>query len=276
MNVITALLAALALAIAALGLWRWSDTRADAAERTRLLTFQPETPALFDPAMAAELPEPARRYFTYMIAPGTPLYTVVEVDMHGQFGMGTKDAPNYVPMTATQTLATPHGFIWQMRARGGGMWLSGSDSGAWTRFWLYDLAPVARAGGGADHRMSAFGRYAIEAVFWSPAALLPGPGIAWEALDNNRAQVTITHDDLEEVITLTVDANGQPTSVSFMRWSNENAEKTFRRQPFGGTLSDFQTFGGYTLPTHVEAGNHFGTDAYYPFFIADVSAVRFP
>jgi hypothetical protein len=34
-------------------------------------------------------------------------------------------------------------------------------------------------------------------------------------------------------------------------------------------------FAGVTVATHVEAGNHFGTAAYFPFFIADVSDVRF-
>jgi hypothetical protein len=32
---------------------------------------------------------------------------------------------------------------------------------------------------------------------------------------------------------------------------------------------------GFRLPTHVEAGNHFGTDHYFPFFVADVRDVAF-
>src|SRR6056297_3336784 len=38
----------------------------------------------------------------------------------------------------------------------------------------------------------------------------------------------------------------------------------------GGYLSAFRKFAGYRLPSHVEAGNHFGTDEYFPFFVADV------
>jgi len=44
----------------------------------------------------------------------------------------------------------------------------------------------------------------------------------------------------------------------------------------GGYLSEFRYFGGFRLPTHVEAGNHFATDHYFPFFVADVTAVEFP
>lgn len=59
------------------------------------------------------------------------------------------------------------------------------------------------------------------------------------------------------------------------RWSNANPEKKYRLQLFGGYLSEFRLFGGFRLPTHVEAGNHFDTDQYFPFFVADLSAVEF-
>jgi hypothetical protein len=123
--------------------------------------------------MVSDLPEPAARYFTYMIRPGTPLLPVAEIDMTGQFSLGTKDDPRYQPMEARQILAAPEGFVWAMRTRGG-MPVSGSDSGSWTRFRIVGLIPVGRLGGDRDHTRSAFGRYAAEAVIWAPAALLPG------------------------------------------------------------------------------------------------------
>jgi hypothetical protein len=39
----------------------------------------------FDPNEVAHMPEIARRYFRYAIAPGTPLYSVVELDLEGTF-----------------------------------------------------------------------------------------------------------------------------------------------------------------------------------------------
>ncbi len=47
-------------------------------------------------------------------------------------------------------------------------------------------------------------------------------------------------------------------------------------QPFGGSLSGFRTFDGFTLPTHLEAGNGFGTDDCFASFVADVTDGRFP
>ena len=71
-------------------------------------------------------------------------------------------------------------------------------------------------------------------------------------------------------------ADGKPVKVVFQRWSNANPDKTFRTQPFGGCLSAFREFGGFRLPTQIEAGNFFETDDYFAFFKATVSGVRFP
>ncbi len=256
--------------------WRLLDHLADAKAMNQLATGQPSAPARFDPAMIAALPEPARRFFLYAIEPGTPLYTVAKITMKGRFGMGDKSKPNYLSMKAIQILAMPAGFVWKMEAQRGLLKLSGSDSAQWTRFWLLGLLPVARMGGDADHTLSAFGRYVAEAVFWTPAALLPGPGVSWALVDRDCARVTATHHGLTQSVDVTVAANGQPVMVQFERWSNANLEKQYRRQPFGGVLSRFRTFQGFRLPTQVEAGNHFGTDQYFPFFVAEVTAIEYP
>lgn len=264
------------LVIASLVLWRQSDRRADHAEMSRLIALQPSDPPHFSADMVVDLPEPAQRFFTFAIAEGTPLCTVAVIEMQGQFGMGDKVDPEYMPMRATQVLAAPVGFVWAMSGGSGVIHMAGSDSGTWTRFWLNGLVPVARFGGDPDHGRSAFGRYVAEAVFWTPAALLPGPGVTWEAVSANVARVTMRRGKLEQAVDLTVGAQGRPQHVSFMRWSDANPDKVHRLQPFGGYLSEFRQFNGFTLPTRVEAGNMFGTDDYFPFFVADVTDVRFP
>ncbi len=54
------------------------------------------------------------------------------------------------------------------------------------------------------------------------------------------------------------------------------SRKQYRLQSFGGFLSEFRCFDGFHLPTHVEAGDHFGTELYFPFFVANVTDVEFP
>jgi hypothetical protein len=275
MKTLTALVFVIGISVIALTILKLMDRRADRLERERLIALQPEMPAPFDPRMVADLPEPARRYFLYTIRPGTPILPVAEIEMRGQFSLGTKEAPNYRPMEARQILAAPEGFVWAMHTMGG-MPVSGSDSGRWTRFRIFGLIPVARMGGDADHTRSAYGRYVGEAVIWSPAAVLPGPGVTWEAVDDDTARVTVAHGALSQAVDVTVDAEGRPVTAVFQRWSNANPDKVHRRQPFGATMSDFREVGGYRLPFRVEAGNLYGTDAYYPFFRAEVTSISFP
>jgi hypothetical protein len=264
--------------ILALQAWRWSDERmADAAWAELGRAEGGNAP--FDPAFVADLPEAARRYFLATIASGTPLARIAEIEMRGMFGLGDRENPNHLPMRARQILAPPHGFVWRLEAAGtGAVRLSGSDGmvdgRSWTRFWLLWTVPVARAGPDADHLRAAFGRLAGEAVFWTPAALLPGEGVHWEETgDRDRARVVLTHRGLEQPVEIHLDAEGRPASVVFPRWSDANPDREWRLQPFGGTLGGFRDFGGYRLPTRIEAGNHFGTPDYFPFFQAEVEGI---
>lgn len=260
-------------------LLRLVDRRADHVQWLRLKAVQPANPKRFNPLMTAELPEPAQRFFTFAIAPGTPLLPVAEINMGGLFSLGTKERPDYRPMEARQILAAPHGFVWRMQMPGK-VPISGSDAGSdsrsWTRFRIFGFIPVARMGGNEDHLRAAYGRYIAEALFWTPAALLPGPGVTWQAIDKDMARVTVTSGALSQAVNISVNAEGQPTYVSFMRWSNANPEKQYRLQPFGGMLSDFRNVQGYSLPFRVDAGNMFGTDDYFVFFKAEVTDIRFP
>ncbi len=275
MNLILAFVLLFLFVLPALLVLRLMDLGADRAEWNRLAALQPPAPRRFDPEMVSGLPEPARRYFTHAIRPGTPLLPVAEIHMTGRFSLGSKSKPSYRPMEAHQILAAPQGFVWAMRLRGG-MPVSGSDSAFWTRFRILGLIPVARLGGNADHARAAFGRYVAEAAFWTPAALLPGPGVTWEAAGPDTARVTIRHGVLAQAVDITMDAAGCPVSVSFQRWSDANPEKRHRLQPFGGILSDFRDVEGFRLPFRVEGGNMFGTDDFFPFYLAEVTGIRFP
>lgn len=229
--------------------------------------------------MIVDLPEPARRFFSFAIRADTPLYTVAEISMRGGFSLGVKADPKYMPMRAEQILAAPHGFVWSVHA-GKIVPVAGSDGAedgkTWSRFWLFGIAPVARAGNNNDHARSAFGRYVAEAVFWTPAALLPGDHVRWEPIDDSTVRVTLLHEGLEQGVDLSVDTEGRLVKVIFQRWSDANTEKVFQLQPFGGYLSEYREFGGFRLPTRIEAGNFFETEDYFPFFRANVTSVRFP
>ncbi len=65
------------------------------------------------------------------------------------------------------------------------------------------------------------------------------------------------------------------------RWTDHRADdrlwaRLVSLQPFGGYLSEFANFGGFRLPTRIEAGNFFETDEYFPFFKVNVTRIRHP
>ncbi len=263
-----------------LGAWafRAHDGR-DADQAWALLAAQGgRNQALFAPEMVAGLPDPARRYFLFAIAPGTPLRTVVELDMVGEIGLGDQERPNYQPMVAREILAPPHGFVWMPRIGSGLSHVSGSDAcigdRAWMRFWLLDTVPVARTQATPDLVRSARARAVAEAL-WAPASLLPANGVSWEPVDGSRARAVFRHDGESFALELTVAEDGRPVSVSMQRWTNANPERVFRYQPFGATVEETGAFEGYTIPTRIDGGNGFGMDAYFPFFRARVTGARF-
>lgn len=129
----------------------WDRLRADGPLRER-----------FDPAMLDGLPEPARRWLTHAIAPGTPLWRSGEVSMHGELRLGA-----WRRFTATQVVSPTAGYIWAARASVFGLPVVGYDrlsSGtAQMRWRLLGLLPVMTAAG-PDITRSAAGRLAGELV----------------------------------------------------------------------------------------------------------------
>src|SRR5207247_11022155 len=53
-----------------------------------VLSMTAVTAETFDPAATMGLPEPARRWLGHAIAPGTPLWSSVELTMNGQIKLG--------------------------------------------------------------------------------------------------------------------------------------------------------------------------------------------
>lgn len=246
---------ALSLLIMAMRSWRWLDRNKEQAAWRELVAAAGPAKGEFDPALVRDLLLPAQKYFTYTIAPGTRLLTALEIEMTGEIGFGCLSKPNYRPMSAGQILSPPHGLVWRLNAGP----ISGSDgitdTTSWTRFWLFGLLPVVRAGANNDHHRSAFGRVVSEGSFWLPSSLLPGEAVTWQEIDQTTARATVRFGAHQQALEITVADDSQPTQVVLQRWSNANPQKTYQEQPFGGRLSHFVEFSGFRLPTRVDGGN---------------------
>jgi hypothetical protein len=208
----------------------------------------------FDRAMLVDLPEPARRWLTRAIAPGTPLWRSVELTMQGEIRLG-----RWRSFTATQVAAPPAGYIWAARASIFGVPVVGFDrlsSGTGQMCWrLLSLIPVVTAEG-PDITRSAAGRLASEFVM-VPTTFRAA---TWRLGDRSDTAVATWRIGAEEVdVEVHVGRDGQLLDVALQRWSDAGGEP-FGYHPFGVTVEAERTFAGITIPSTVRAGWWWGTD----------------
>jgi hypothetical protein len=264
----------------AIGYAAYRSARRDADLAYERLAARSEPPGQrFDPAQISGLPEIAHRYFRHAVAPGTPIYSGLELEMEGNFLLGDKAKHQGYRMKARQVLTQSAEFVWMPRLRSGAMTITGSDARvageAWTRFWMLGVLPVANVTTSPDMLRSAQFRGVVESALWLPTTLLPENGARWEQVGQNEARVTLTRFSPAIALHLKLDESGAVREVIGQRWSNANREQRFRLQPFGGMMSKEATFGGLTIPTEISVGNHYGTEEYLPFFQARITRVRY-
>jgi len=158
-----------------------ATTRASAVPRAVLpdwedLLSPTPRPQLYEPAMAADMPAPARRWLDHAITPETPLRRRVEMWQHGRIRLGRRSWP----VRAREALDPLRGYVWPVRTSLLGLPMLGIDrlngESAEMTHQLLGLVPVGRASG-ADLVRSAAGRAATE-MCWSPATAFD-PSVRW-------------------------------------------------------------------------------------------------
>jgi hypothetical protein len=204
------------------------------------------------PGDVSRLPEPARRYLTHAIAPGTPLASAVRLRMHGEIKL-----KGWRPFTAEQVIRSDGDMRWEATVRQKGIPIRGFDrlvggEGA-MRWKLLGIIPVMTASG-PDISRSTVGRVLAEWV-WLPAALCAGD-IAWTASDASHPTATMTLLGRAARLELTVSKTGRLQSVKTSRWGNPDGG-AFRMVDFGAVAEEEATFHGYTIPTRLRVGWHF-------------------
>ena len=210
-----------------------------------------------------DLPEVAKRYLAHAIAPSVALADTVDLEIKG----ATMQKGRWFSFAAHERLEAGIGFHWAARLRYGPLVLTGVDqlrSGqASLNFRLFGVVPFLRASG-PDVVRAARGRLAIESM-WLPSSLHPELGARWSTPDSaepTRAEVRLTVDGEEAVLTLVVASDGRLESAWVLRWGDPRESGTYGLHPFGGVLEGEASFGDYTIPAKLRAGWGFGTPAY--------------
>ncbi|WP_024332844.1 DUF6544 family protein [Gordonia hirsuta] len=224
-----------------------ADVRRDWAALAR-----PTASSSFHPNLVAALPEPARRWLTAAIAPGTPLTTTVELVQHGRIKIGS-----WRRFWAHQIISGD-GYLWASTTRVLGLPVRGYDRlidgrGDLVHRIAGKIAVVDESG--PDVSRSAAGRLVCE-LCWVPAATL-GPDVTWSAVDDDTARVSLDYAGATYDAEFTIDAAGGLRSVRTRRWASLDGQP-YRLHEFGAQIHRSGTFGGFTVPQHVTVGYGFG------------------
>ncbi|RPJ06325.1 MAG: hypothetical protein EHM36_07115, partial [Deltaproteobacteria bacterium] len=215
--------------------------------------------------MEGGLPPVARRYLSHTILPGAPLAETVKMRMSG--ALRRKGSQEWTPFEAEEVLAGGRGLVWKAKLKTGeDSWLDGADyyyrGKGQVRFFHYRFIPsVLESGLVVDRSMA--GRVLIESI-WLPSVFLPQRGARWENMDNARAKVTLSIDDLVSTMTMVVEEDGRLREVVMPRYHESedgNIEKAGWR-PFGIKVEEEKTFERFRIPSKISAGWWYGTERY--------------
>lgn len=217
----------------------------------------PSSGRVFETAQVSRFPEAVRKYLEHAIAPGTRSASAVRLHMHGDIKL-----KRWSSFSAEQVIRWDRGMVWRAVVRMHGMSIRGGDTfldGQGVMNWrLFGVFPIVNASG-PDITRSAAGRVNIESI-WLPA-VLGAEDVSWTSSDAFHCHASfMAHNETAE-IDYNIDENGRLKSVSMPRWGNpEGADSHYVN--FGGFVDQEGSFGGYTIPTRMRAGWHFGTPGF--------------
>ncbi len=263
------LLIAAILGLIGLGGTRWAAQTEELLETLQSGRATDPTASYSDRKLITQ-PAPVQRYFRSVLPAGQALIRGAHIEQVGRFDLGGPEGSRWVDFRADQWVVTGHpgyrradqlvgagqpGFVWDARMRmapgmsifvrdayvdGEGL-LTASLLGLWT---------VADQAGGPEMAQGELMRYLAEAA-WVPTALLPSRDLWWEAIDEDRARVTLVDGDVEASLEVRFDAQDRIASVYSERRHRE-VDGRFEATPWQGRFSDYRRVDGIWVPFEAE------------------------
>jgi hypothetical protein len=177
--------------------------------------------------------------------------------MHGEIKL-----KSWCTFSAEEVISWGSGMLWQatvhmhrLSIRGGDSFFDGQGAMRWK---LFGIIPLVNASG-HDITRSVAGWINIESI-WLPS-VLAGNDVSWTKSDIGYAQGRFNSHGETAELDLTIDETGRLKSVSMPRWGNPDGSQ-FGFHNCGGSAEEEMTFGGFTIPTRMRVGWHFGTQRF--------------
>lgn len=202
--------------------------------------------------------EPVRRYLQHAGADSKAVESV-DLEMHGQIKLG-----RWRPFKAHQHIQKRFGMIWKAKTSLFGLPIRGFDR-IWhgygtSEWWLLGFIPIVFAHGRNISR-SGLGRMAAEMI-WIPSRLAE-KDVQWTQDGPDAATYEIDLFGEKTAVHLSFAPSGKIETISFLRWGKP-VGLPFGEYPFGGYVDEETTFDGFTVPSRLRFGWHFGTDRFEP------------
>ncbi len=228
-----------------------------------------------DLAETEKLPEPVRRYFHQALKDGQLLISQTYLVQKG--GFRTKpEAEGWAKLSARQAFSSdPRAFVWDAKiamapavsVRVFDAYRNGEGT---MKAALFSMVPLADIQGSKEIDQGALMRYLAEAV-WFPTALLPSQGVAWEAIDENRARATVTDDGNTVSLEFSFNDQGEIVAV-YSPARYREADGAFIPTPWEGRFADYTDVNGYRVPLEAEVAWHLpeGVFSYWRAMIVEI------
>ena len=229
---------------------------------------------IFDPESLGSQRDLVRRYLEHAIEPGVPLASAVRLSMSGEIKLS-----RWLPFEAEQVISWGKGFVWRATVQVGLLRIKGFDcfldGEALMRWKLLGAIPVVSSSG-PDVDRSAAGRLAVECV-WLPSVLL-SHAASWRVDGAATLRVELPVGGRRTNLALKTGPSGQLESISSKRWGEVGDGQGFGLRDFGGLVEDELSDQGYTIPSRLRVGWHFGSHRFLSegeFFRCRIETVDF-
>lgn len=203
------------------------------------------------------LPAPVRRYLNRVLPADRRRLSLVRYNQRGVLRTDpTRD--RWMAFTASQVISPMSaGFQWVARVSfAPGIHLQVRDTfidgRGFGQVALLSTIPIASAGGNPEMNAGALHRFLAEAV-WYPSALFPSPVLSWSAIDQFRAEATLTSGSTTVSLELRFNDDDEVTGIyTPARWGAFNGG--YKQVAWEGRFRNYARQNGVLVPGEGEVG----------------------